>query len=660
MKIRLITIFSLKRALLTWLFGGILLLSPNCSDDDDDAGSVPVEEEDVEGKLDSAASASKESSAEDDLDEEELYLRLTALRSMAPELADEEPEQEIKLDLSDDDDEGESAAENNLPYLVQKLRKSLHRVRGGDPDETEYDPSAPCSPLSSISMVDLDLDLPHPDDDDDDDDEEHMDQGLELLSPSPSPPLRVNLAEQKFFKDQEQQQEDIFPQSVWAFKTVNDQVAADEQIVNTKAKRRRAKKRPRLKANQSRQVVQVPLVDLQEANKKAAEAPGDEDEDADQMRMALLTDLLKKRREKEEKERKESQSKPTLAITVSENKRRKVEKVKELNECQRNLHFPNLVKSVIIPIDPHQQESSDDEEEGAEPKSAFEVSLQSLLDEGRKNAKVKKRTPPPKPARKHLPPHNNRNNLLSVKAKKSLMNSSVQHLPPEKQAEYKILKEKLAKLLSQKKTAAVQPTKPKSTKSTQLIDNEKDLLRKRADLVKNLFKLSAEMSSLKDATAKKKAAEAFVADLKRQLVEAEAALNKKSERISSLKHIVLKSHKEVAEHRTGVKSAEEKCKSLAEKGEKYALPSAMSALIRSKLSSIAVTSRQLSSSKPKSPKKKSVLSGALAHLRSPKLPNSVILDPHKELCRFELQGVCNDDKCQFQHTVMTHRTGSMT
>ena len=37
---------------------------------------------------------------------------------------------------------------------------------------------------------------------------------------------------------------------------------------------------------------------------------------------------------------------------------------------------------------------------------------------------------------------------------------------------------------------------------------------------------------------------------------------------------------------------------------------------------------------------------SLAHLRTSQISH---LDPHKQLCRFELQGKCNDDLCQFQH-----------
>ena len=41
-----------------------------------------------------------------------------------------------------------------------------------------------------------------------------------------------------------------------------------------------------------------------------------------------------------------------------------------------------------------------------------------------------------------------------------------------------------------------------------------------------------------------------------------------------------------------------------------------------------------------------VVSSSLAHLRSSQVSQ---LDPHTQLCRFELQGKCNDDSCPYQH-----------
>ena len=38
---------------------------------------------------------------------------------------------------------------------------------------------------------------------------------------------------------------------------------------------------------------------------------------------------------------------------------------------------------------------------------------------------------------------------------------------------------------------------------------------------------------------------------------------------------------------------------------------------------------------------------ALAHLRQSE--NATTFDPHKEFCRYELQGKCNDDSCVYQH-----------
>ena len=37
----------------------------------------------------------------------------------------------------------------------------------------------------------------------------------------------------------------------------------------------------------------------------------------------------------------------------------------------------------------------------------------------------------------------------------------------------------------------------------------------------------------------------------------------------------------------------------------------------------------------------------LAHLRQSEHKNK--FDPHKEFCRYELQGKCNDDSCGYQH-----------
>eukprot|EP00095_Tigriopus_kingsejongensis_P008271 maker-scaffold240_size241964-snap-gene-1.17 protein:Tk08271 transcript:maker-scaffold240_size241964-snap-gene-1.17-mRNA-1 annotation:"hypothetical protein EAI_14499" len=204
---------------------------------------------------------------DDDIDEDELYLRLIALRSMAPDsppssaTADQEVMASEMIDLLDEAEAAAQAPEITLiqpvgsggisPRLIRKLKRSLEKLQaqdnpsyspsqspilGGSPaDQTASSPgdltpslseadgggSPPQSPPSTppppppypgpkpkISLV-------------------PVDQLVAEVAQSAPPNLEPvdmelgsdNEAEVQFFKDQREQDSSLFPTSVWAFQS---------------------------------------------------------------------------------------------------------------------------------------------------------------------------------------------------------------------------------------------------------------------------------------------------------------------------------------------------------------------------------------------------------------------------------------------------------
>ena len=206
------------------------------------------------------------------------------------------------------------------------------------------------------------------------------------------------------------------------------------------------------------------------------------------------------------------------------------------------------------------------------------------------------------------------------------------------------------------------------------------------------------MSQLKGETNTLEEAESFAADLRRQLAETEQVIAQKKSRITHLKCTVKTSTMEIIGKRRSMIKLEEECKMEGTElyGPIYKIPQTPgSQNIKKKLALIKVMAENLlcnnESSKagpevvnsttsankndistdaisqvetvdinkvPQVPEPSTTVSStttaesnvleciSLAHLRTSQVSH---LDPHKQLCRFELQGKCNDDLCKFQH-----------
>ena len=221
------------------------------------------------------------------------------------------------------------------------------------------------------------------------------------------------------------------------------------------------------------------------------------------------------------------------------------------------------------------------------------------------------------------------------------------------------------------------------------------------DMMQDTFKLSAQMSQLKGETNTLEEAESFAADLRRQLAETEQVITQKKSRITHLKCTVKTSTMEIIDKRRNMLKLEGECKMEGTElyGPIYKIPQTPgSQNIKKKLTQIKTMAENLlcnnESSRacpevenlgPNSPTnankhdistdtishveaadinkvpqvaepptavssittESNVLECiSLAHLRTSQVSH---LDPHKQLCRFELQGKCNDDLCKFQH-----------
>ena len=246
-----------------------------------------------------------------------------------------------------------------------------------------------------------------------------------------------------------------------------------------------------------------------------------------------------------------------------------------------------------------------------------------------------------------------------------------------------------------------------------LKEKEADFAATQQDMIQEIFKLSAQMSQLKGETKVLEAAESFAEDLRRQLAETELVIVRSRARIAQLKTTVTASTMEIGSKRPAMVKAEEECKKQGASvyGPIYKPPqSSASQMIKKKLAQIKETAETLlcnnndnnlpasnaepsisnmtlmngnaetsttdkhelqlvdedkslpatkecfsATSLPPATATASttkaapniVLEGSsLAHLRSSQVS---ILDPHTQLCRFELLGKCNDDKCEYQH-----------
>ena len=104
----------------------------------------------------------------------------------------------------------------------------------------------------------------------------------------------------------------------------------------------------------------------------------------------------------------------------------------------------------------------------------------------------------------------------------------------------------------------------------------------------SLFKLSAEVSQLKEETSKKETAEAFLEQLQKQVAVTSELITRKNERLNTLKTVVRQSHQEVVTKSRSMSILKKECKSMGTilKGNAYQPPQEGMDTIRKKLSVI--------------------------------------------------------------------------
>ena len=255
----------------------------------------------------------------------------------------------------------------------------------------------------------------------------------------------------------------------------------------------------------------------------------------------------------------------------------------------------------------------------------------------------------------------------------------------------------------------------------ELEKDEQTLLSCQGEIMQDIFKLSAQMSQLKEEAKTLEAAKSFAEDLKRQLAEAEAIIERSSLRSEQLRSQMRVSITDIATKRVALVKTEENCrkKGVDVVGSTYKLPQAPGCQdIKKKLALIKKNSEALqlmdrsaeqtqtsrsescsspnvtlvtpepppeavvvaaavtttatevsttatlevsttasseesttatseeSTTTPSAVPKPDLLTASLAHLRT---DTALHLDPHTQICQFELQGKCNDDRCPYQH-----------
>ena len=252
-----------------------------------------------------------------------------------------------------------------------------------------------------------------------------------------------------------------------------------------------------------------------------------------------------------------------------------------------------------------------------------------------------------------------------------------------------------------------------SNPKKELLDlKEKKLGFIRKTVTKDLYKLSAQLSQLRNETNRKHTAEEYLQNLKQKITEVESLVARKNDRILQIKEVVMHSHNEISNKRKEMVNVENECKSIGNEvfGPFYKPPQESSRKIREKIALIkkhakeiqpdensthylsnekggettntdvqhkkynnglnelqymktcpenngksneAITCPTLNNQPTSNESQKQIISGisstgsALAHLRQSEHANK--FDPHKEFCRYELQGKCNDDSCGYQH-----------
>merc|ERR1739844_129517 len=97
----------------------------------------------------------------------------------------------------------------------------------------------------------------------------------------------------------------------------------------------------------------------------------------------------------------------------------------------------------------------------------------------------------------------------------------------------------------------------------ELLDlKEKKLGSIRKTVTKDLYKLSAQLSQLRNETNRKQTAEEYLKNLKKKVSEVESLVVRKNERILQIKEVVMHSHNEISNKRKEMVNVENECKSI--------------------------------------------------------------------------------------------------
>ena len=223
--------------------------------------------------------------------------------------------------------------------------------------------------------------------------------------------------------------------------------------------------------------------------------------------------------------------------------------------------------------------------------------------------------------------------------------------------------------IGQKKTTVVKPvlsSKVEEDPRDKLSPEDREKLKKSEDLVigkrnelmRELYRISAQLSTLKGEKSKLKSLDLMEQELTRSLESVRKQKSQSETRIDKLSRGVKESQNLFVVKGEDSRKAESDCvevgRSLLGKG--YSAPSEHQDKINKKLDSIKANVVQLKVEVDEAAGTPEVAPSAPAVISDPSLEHirqasrdTLSLDPHKELCRFELQGKCNDDSCPFQH-----------
>ena len=154
------------------------------------------------------------------------------------------------------------------------------------------------------------------------------------------------------------------------------------------------------------------------------------------------------------KAKRAGKTKPVQDLTASQ--------IRELSKLQKESvrikHFPNLVKSVIVPpFGPNESDSEDSEGGQKNLGDKFASSLDNFMKQVRSQASVPSKVGQPLESKQQVQAKQTKSQQVKI-----VKNPSVSSLPLEKQKEYKLLKAKLLKMQKTKRLGATSLHQKKS------------------------------------------------------------------------------------------------------------------------------------------------------------------------------------------------------